>query len=94
MADTSLDDGDMARLLARTADMLKQVCDGSAAEHMHMYKRSHRHTVARSLASRSHLTRCHLTQLTFLEEQLPYLIPTARAALRGMDRKPISDLVT
>jgi hypothetical protein len=26
MADTSLDDGDMARLLARTADMLKQVC--------------------------------------------------------------------
>jgi hypothetical protein len=25
MADTSLDDGDMARLLARTADMLKQV---------------------------------------------------------------------
>ena len=26
MADTDLDDGDMARLLARTADMLKQVC--------------------------------------------------------------------
>lgn len=25
MADTSIDDGDMARLLARTADMLKQV---------------------------------------------------------------------
>jgi superfamily II RNA helicase len=25
MQDTSLDDGDMARLLARTADMLKQV---------------------------------------------------------------------
>lgn len=25
MADTDLDDGDMARLLARTADMLKQV---------------------------------------------------------------------
>lgn len=29
MADTDLDDGDMARLLARTADMLKQVCWGS-----------------------------------------------------------------
>lgn len=33
-------------------------------------------------------------QLTFLEDQIPYLIPTAREALRGMDRKPISDLVT
>jgi hypothetical protein len=33
-------------------------------------------------------------QLTFLEDQLPYLIPTAREALRGMDRKPISDLVS
>jgi hypothetical protein len=32
-------------------------------------------------------------QLTFLEDQLPYLIPAAREALRGMDRKPISDLV-
>jgi len=33
MADTSLDDGDMARLLARTADMLKQVGPGEAAHH-------------------------------------------------------------
>jgi hypothetical protein len=32
-------------------------------------------------------------QLTFLEDQIPYLIPAAREALRGMDRKPISDLV-
>jgi hypothetical protein len=32
-------------------------------------------------------------QLTFLGDQLPYLVPTAREALRGMDRKPISDLV-
>lgn len=30
MADTSLDDGDMARLLARTADMLKQVRPAAA----------------------------------------------------------------
>ncbi|WIA36589.1 hypothetical protein OEZ86_007879 [Tetradesmus obliquus] len=55
MADTSIDDGDMARLMARTADMLKQ--------------------------------------MTFLHEQLPYLTEPARAALRGMNRKPISDLV-
>lgn len=34
-----------------------------------------------------------VSQLTFLDEQLPYLTGTARAALRGMDRKPISDLV-
>jgi hypothetical protein len=33
MADTSLDDGDMARLLARTADMLKQVRGGLTALH-------------------------------------------------------------
>jgi hypothetical protein len=34
-----------------------------------------------------------LLQMTFLDEQLPYLTGPARAALRGMDRKPISDLV-
>lgn len=31
--------------------------------------------------------------MTFLEEELPYLVDKARAALKGMDRKPISDLV-
>jgi hypothetical protein len=34
-----------------------------------------------------------LLQMTFLDEQLPYLTGPARAALKGMDRKPISDLV-
>ncbi|GBF97817.1 DEAD DEAH box helicase [Raphidocelis subcapitata] len=49
-----LDDGDLARLLARTADVLRQA--------------------------------------RFLEGLLPYLAAPARAALRGMDRSPISDL--
>lgn len=55
MACCNLDDGDMARLLARTTDLLKQI--------------------------------------VFHENLLPYLKEPARAALKGMDRKPISDLV-
>lgn len=39
------------------------------------------------------LFRGFVLQITFLDEQLPQLIDTARAALRGMDRKPINDLV-
>jgi hypothetical protein len=34
-----------------------------------------------------------IPQLVYLDDQLPYLIDTARLALKGMDRKPISDLV-
>jgi hypothetical protein len=37
--------------------------------------------------------RCFLLQLKILEDQLPYLIPAAGEALRGMDHKPVSDLV-
>lgn len=55
MQDVTLEDGDIARLLIRTADMLRQVMHNDAL--------------------------------------LPDLRETAKIAFKGMDRKPVADMV-
>ena len=96
MDDSTLDDGDVARLLMRVADLLRQVTELQSLPRDNLvFMKNNCLFNTRYLSERDN----KIFNSARLEKQvvrnqnlLPDLRASASAALEGMDRKPIADL--